>query len=93
MEGGDSSPSFSTEIWCPLMGLPVQEAHEHTGDSPMKDNKKRSRVWSISPMRKDREMAMISLEEERFIGKISVHINNHKEDDRRMEQILLSSVM
>lgn len=44
-------------------------------------------------MRKDREMAMISLEEERFIGKISVHINNHKEDDRRMEQILLSSVL
>lgn len=44
-------------------------------------------------MRKDREMAMISLEEERFIGKISIHINNHKEGERRMEEILLSSVL
>lgn len=44
-------------------------------------------------MRKDREMGMFSLEEGRLIGRISVHINNHKEVVRRMEQTLLSSVL
>lgn len=59
----------------------------------MRGRKNRSRVWSISPMRKDREMAMFSLEEGRLIGKITVPINNHKEGVRRMEQTLLSSVL
>lgn len=44
-------------------------------------------------MRKDREMGMFSLEEGRLIGRISVHINNHKEVVRRIEQTLLSSVL
>lgn len=88
MEGGDSL--FSTaedtpEIARPLMSFPEQEAHGHTADSPVKGNNKTSRVWSISPMRKDRELGMFSLEEGRLIGKIS--------SVRRMEQTLLSSVL
>lgn len=76
MEGGDSSPLFSTgeatpEIVCPLTGFPEQKAHGHTRDSPVKGNKKRSKVWSISPLRKDIEIRMFSQEKGRLIGKIT----------------------